>query len=216
MTAEKQNKLQCPACGSLNNVLLEKKEMVKAPFGPIKQIIETRYKCADCESIFIDENVTEDPYANALEQSKKESVNYILDCLHKSGYSLAAMERALELPQRTMSQWKSGRELSAAGMALLRIINTYPWIIEVAEVNYDERFSTGIIIKQAQKTLDKMAESFGYKSYVHGGICDQEKLVMFQWYNHDKEEENINMIPFPSKSANSVNSNMISIGEIGQ
>jgi hypothetical protein len=54
------------------------------------------------------------------------------------GMSFSTIERTLELPVGTLDGWlKSYKSIPAGGVALLRIIDTYPWMIEVALKNYD-------------------------------------------------------------------------------
>lgn len=209
---EEMKDIECPVCGSYNITISYNEDIAQAAFGTVVPFKEKVIKCNACVSTFSDDNISENPYSKALEQSKKESIGLILGSLLEMGYTLASMERALELPQRTMSQWKSGRDLSAAGIALLRIINTYPWIIEVADAKYDERYSIKILVDQAQNVWDKMMGFCGLKCSAKGGIYDQNNLLIFNYYNRNKEEENINIIPFPSESANSFDSKMISVG----
>lgn len=157
---EEMKDMECPVCGSYNITISYNEDIAQAAFGTVVPFKEKVIKCNACESTFSDDNISENPYSKALEQSKKESIGLILGSLLEMGYTLASMERALELPQRTMSQWKSGRDLSAAGIALLRIIKTYPWIIEVADAKYDYTKAGDILILNA---LTKMHENVKQK-----------------------------------------------------
>lgn len=66
----------------------------------------------------------------------KTSVPRMLELLGAHGMSMAYIERALDLPVGTAVRWKAG-ECSAAALALLRIITTFPWVVEVAESGLD-------------------------------------------------------------------------------
>ncbi|MDQ7797674.1 MAG: hypothetical protein RDU76_01850 [Candidatus Edwardsbacteria bacterium] len=157
-----KNSNKCSACGSKNTTVSYNEDTAQAVFGTIVPFKEKVIKCNTCEATFSGDNIAEDSYSKALARSKKESIALILGSFLKMGYSLAAMERALELPQRTMSQWKAGRDLSAAGVALLRIIKTYPWIIEVADTKYDSHTANELLAKNAIAALDVVVLRDGY------------------------------------------------------
>ncbi len=159
---EKRNKVQCPSCGSESIAIEEREDTAQAVFGPKVAYKEIVYKCNECDFSFTDEDAMPNGYIGALEQSRKQSVGLILDSLSRTGYSMAAAERALELPARTLSRWKSGQDLSAAALALLRIINIYPWVIEVADSKYDERYAKVILGKYAMATMHDLAMQSGY------------------------------------------------------
>jgi hypothetical protein len=83
----------------------------------------------------------------------------IIDMLQeKEDYSMAFVERALELPQRTMMRWKKG-QLSDAAIALLRIIGTYPWIMDVADAKYDSIYAQKRLTIEGAKAMFHLAES---------------------------------------------------------
>ena len=199
------NKIQCPACDSYNVTVCEKQGIAQAVYGTEVPYNEKVIKCNDCESSFVDNTIAVDPYSKALEQSKKESVTCILDSLSQLGTNLAAMERALELPQRTLSRWKSGADPSAAGLTLLRFINTYPWLLEVADAKYDITFANMILINQAQNVFKAMCNSIGLKQAAQGGLIDQDNIFVYSYYNRDQKEANNNFIPYPTESANAAN-----------
>lgn len=50
------------------------------------------------------------------------------------GYTQASIERALDLEMGSLSTENPSPEL----LVLMKIIKTYPWLIEVADQNYDE------------------------------------------------------------------------------
>lgn len=77
----------------------------------------------------------------ALAQARKDLAAYLIDDLiEKEGLKLSYIERAFELPQRTISsKWRGG--ISSSGLALLRIIKAMPWIVNIA----DNKFSPSAI-----------------------------------------------------------------------
>lgn len=62
----------------------------------------------------------------------KNEVRKLVDSLVTMGFSEGELERTLDLPRKTLSTDNS-EEL----IALLKIVNMYPWMIRVAEKNYD-------------------------------------------------------------------------------
>lgn len=187
--------ISCPACGSFDYELIKNINSEQAPFGPQIEEEEITYKCNICDSDFDYYDVIEQQKESALEISKKISIEKMLDFLSKKGYSLAAIERALELPQRTISRWKSNKDLSSVGIALLRIIRTYPWILEVAENKFNERAAFEIYMKNAITEFMKMAEGleWGFSHFFVNG--DQ---AQFSQMTSDKK--NIASISYTEKA----------------
>ena len=144
----------CPICGS---EALEKRsvsEIIKEPFGGQKTIETSVCYCNACESIF-DED--EDIKELTIKELKHNSIVNIVNAFSENKISMSAIERALELPQRTIAKWKSGdSQPSAAGISLLRFIRIFPWLLEVAESKYDYNKAQKIYIKSA---IEKLLES---------------------------------------------------------
>jgi DNA-directed RNA polymerase subunit RPC12/RpoP len=139
--------IECPACGS-KNVEQEKKETtVCVPYGTEKKLSETSFKCLECKTTFEDDISLDEAIKTVLELSKKESVKNILNYFSENRMNFAGMERALELPQRTISRWKTEGAVDASALALLRMIRTFPWLIEVADSKYDRNISDTICFK---------------------------------------------------------------------
>ena len=203
---KKENKkISCAICGSKDINISHNDDTVQAVYGSVVPYREKVITCNTCKSNYSDGEITENAYSLALEKSKKESVANILDNLPQLGYNLAAMERALELPQRTLSRWKSGKDLSAAGLALLRIINTYPWIIEVADAKYNARFSVKILCDQAYNVYDKMFNYIGYDLSARGGMLNEDSIIIYRQYQNRKEEIIEGSSLLTTSSANSYN-----------
>lgn len=82
----------------------------------------------------------------AVKEAAKASVAAMLDGLTSQGISMAYFERALQLPARTLTRWKSG-DHSAASLALLRVIRTYPWILDVADEGFTEPIASVKVVE---------------------------------------------------------------------
>jgi hypothetical protein len=70
------------------------------------------------------------------------------------------MERALGLPARTLARWKNEQTTSpsAAGVALMRIIRTFPWILEVADVQFDKTKARKVLLQAAMDEIVKIGD----------------------------------------------------------
>lgn len=184
----------CPVCGSSDFEIIQQDEIVAAPFGEEKVVPLTKIKCNVCESVTDYSKLYESDYSDAIEDSKKGSVENILNNLANKGYNLAAIERALDLPQRTISRWKSTGELSSTGLALLRIINTYPWILHVAQNKFEPNCARNIFIQHAMNDLLSIYSSYNHSYFSEIGIVAQPKnLFIIAKYDvkETKEEEEV-------------------------
>ncbi len=127
----------CPACGDND---LGKKILIKQinePYGGIKHVETISYTCNLCgfSGDILKEN--EKSLQLAIDELKAQAVKNILGMFQKNHYNFSAIERALEIPQRSLSKWKSSSKPSAAVVALLKYLHLFPWLIEVAEQKYD-------------------------------------------------------------------------------
>jgi len=66
-------------------------------------------------------------------RQRKKQIDKIVDWFIKSGFSHAELERSLDLKRGTLRADNSPELL-----ALLKILLNFPWIIRVAEKNFDE------------------------------------------------------------------------------
>ncbi|MDD5275562.1 MAG: hypothetical protein PHR16_05725 [Methylovulum sp.] len=148
----------CPACGSDSINTSEIHNRIHIAYGDNDEYIEVVDHCLSCgeEGDFSDVNNTE--INRVLNQAKRHSVCNIIDFLQDQNVKTAYLERALELPARTVNRWKT-KEPSASGLALLRIIRTYPWILEVADADYDETVSRSKLLEQAAKDFYQICEA---------------------------------------------------------
>ena len=96
----------------------------------------------------------DDIIQGVLDQLKERSAVSILSDFAKYGYNFSSLERALELPQRTLTKWKTTGKTSAAGLTLLRFLRLFPWLIEVAEKRFDYQEAQRTCINAALKTVN--------------------------------------------------------------
>jgi hypothetical protein len=88
----------------------------------------------------------------AIHSAEKEFVFQTVEWLNNRGISMAYLERALSLPARTVTRWRDG-EFSAAPIALLRLVRTYPWLLGVAEGAFDPGIAAKEVVASASDCL---------------------------------------------------------------
>ena len=151
----------CPACASDNMIRKEKiREKILTP-GLEFTFNEIYYVCNSCheEGDFTGE--TDKNYLHAQKAAQAQLVKNILDDMNKAGITMAMFERVFELPSRTLTRWKKG-DFSASTLALLRIVATYPWMINVAENRFERSYSKFILIKVGVEELEKSLHPITY------------------------------------------------------
>lgn len=147
----------CPVCGADSLRTIAKKQSVPVVYGEPASFEKTTQICDVCgeEGDFFE--VNDEIIAKAINQAVKQSVASMLDDLSKNGLKMAYIERALQLPVRTIARWKAG-ELSAGTVALLRTIRTFPWLLEVADSNFDRNVANNKVIEQALNIFNRTAK----------------------------------------------------------
>lgn len=184
----------CPSCGSDQLETITKKHSMPIVYGSAAEWNETIQHCLVCDESgdFSGDN---DAIVNsAIELAKKQSISTMLDSLTEAGIKMAYMERALELAPRTIARWKTGGA-SAASIALLRIICTYPWIVDVADANFEARFALRRLIQEAASIFYHEVES-NTKSASMSLVADTDKVSIYASLQFDNSllTDNI-MIP---------------------
>lgn len=187
-------KLICPACGSENLTKKEYEDLVCESLGESKLVQKVLYICNDCESEgdFFNEN--EAIIKNSLVELKNQLATSILDGLNKHRISLSAMERALELPQRTLTKWKTGASNpTASGIAMLKFLKLFPWLLEVAENKFDFNLSQKIFLSHAFKT---MIENLDFQdSFKEAGmITTANSSLLYIHLEKQEEKERVHQI----------------------
>ncbi len=184
------HKFQCPVCGAEDFDITVNKNLIKAPYGPEVPIEEDVYVCRVCRNSIDYSRHFESKRSEALQQSNKESVETMLEFLSSKGHSWASIERSLDLPQRTISRWKSSAELSSVGMALLRIIRTYPWILDVAERKFESGYANWMHINTALNEFMNIVSSSGYEVFKFGQTYSQNShaIGIFVTKEHTEQQ----------------------------
>jgi len=113
---------------------------------------EILYKCDSCEEEGDFNAETDKNFLNAQKDAQVIFAKNSLENMSNVGITMAMFERVFELPTRTLTRWKNG-DFSASALALLRIVATYPWIIEVAEHKFERNYASFSVIKRAANEL---------------------------------------------------------------
>jgi uncharacterized protein (DUF2384 family) len=149
-------KLRCSYCGKDNVSIQERGLELSEPYGGTSIVKIKELVCSFCG--FAEEADGNDLVVqNGLSELKRTSMIKVLETLNKLGHSNASMERALGLPTRTLARWKNEKSMSpsASGIALMRIIRTFPWILDVAEFQFDSLAARSMLLAQAAKEIVK-------------------------------------------------------------
>ena len=143
------NKL-CPVCGSDKLERVVQKESISGDLGKELIVDMPHARCVECgsEGDFFNENET--VIEKALSTLNKAYIDDALNFFNEKNISFAGIERAVGLPQRTLTKWKNGISTpTAAGIALLKYIRTFPWLIDVAEHKFDFNTAQKIFVGTA-------------------------------------------------------------------
>jgi hypothetical protein len=186
----------CPACGSADIKKIVNKEIINEPFGGHKYIDTIEVRCNTCGSTgdFFGEN--ELIVDEAIKELKQNSIINILNDFSNNKISMSAIERALDLPQRTLAKWKNGNSSpTATGVALMRFIRLFPWLLDVAERKFDYDYAQKIYINAAVQKLFSVV-NFKKDDFSEAGIVATSKSAFF--FMHFEKEgataDNINPI----------------------
>jgi DNA-binding transcriptional regulator YiaG len=178
----------CPVCGSKDIKRIINLEAISEPFGGHKNIDIVEVKCNTCESTgdFFNEN--ENIIDEAIRELKQNSIINILNDFSNNKISMSAVERALDLPQRTFAKWKNGNSSpTATGVALMRFIRLFPWLLDVAENKFDYDSAQKIHINAAVQKLLSVVD-FHKDDFSGAGIVATSESAFF--YMQFEKEKN--------------------------
>lgn len=178
------NKQRCPACGSIDIIDEKKSILIKEPFGGQNNIEIHENICSLCGSRGDFFNQNETLIDETIKKLKQKSIENILNDFIDSKMSMSSIERALEIPQRTLTKWKNRTNVpSSAGIALMRFIKLFPWLLEVAENKYDYNEAQKIHINAAiQKLLPEI--DFCKEDFVEAGgiVATSGSALLYKYY----------------------------------
>ena len=178
----------CSYCGKKSVTTRDYEVELSEPYSDIKKVTLKENICSYCG--FSEDNENNDIIVNKeLAELKRISMIKILESLNALGYTNAAMERILGLPPRTLARWKNVLSInpSAAAIALLRIIRTYPWILEIAEKHFDPNIVRVRLIENAAYEMMKIGYENPVWKFTSGSSI---KNNYFEFFVKGYKEEN--------------------------
>lgn len=173
------SEIHCPNCGSNDVKSLTEVNKGQLTLGPEFDYQITIHECNSCgeKGDFTDEGDAR--YLASLKEAQKALQKSLIEDLGEMGFTMAYIERALELPQRTLARWKNG-DLSAANLALLRVLRTMPWIVDVADHNFNQKYITSKMLSFIAEQLSQSIQSAGYNPTGVADFTNPDSLkVMF-------------------------------------
>lgn len=170
LLANKQN-VVCPVCGSENVDTTEQQRTHSLPYAEPFSVAAILNTCRSCGESGDFLKVNDQAYEVAESEAITASIHRILDDLNDHGVTMAYIERVFSLPKRTIARWKNGSD-SATGVALLRLVRTCPWLLEVAKDNYSHITTARVVVTQAAnliaQTISSNATSGYFGALMHG------------------------------------------------
>lgn len=198
---ESVNKKMCPVCGSGNLDEEFSQIAIKEPFAEEEIVKVKEYSCPVCNSTGDLFNENDAIIEEAHLRLRQKSVENILNDFLQHKVSMSSLERALGLPQRTLTKWKN--ELanpSASGVALLRFLRLFPWLIEAAENHFDYDTAKKIHIQAAvSQFLSKI--NFTEDTSIEATVVRSKKAALFYFESSDKENEDATLT-YPDVTTN--------------
>jgi hypothetical protein len=155
MTDEKtpeSTAIECPVCGSKEIETSSRVRQYTPPFGKDVSFAVTVNTCLGCGEDGDFARINEESVKKAVQAADQQSLQVMLDWLSEADISMAYMERALGLPARTVARWKAG-VCSASGIALMRVVRAYPWILEVAAAHFTEPAANRAVLAAAGSVI---------------------------------------------------------------
>ncbi len=164
------SEIRCLECGRNQVTKVERSLVLTEPYADPVTISFEGYECDDCGAEFADDTSYESALAQGKRKLRKSALINIVDDLVEMGYNVRSIEFAMQLPYRTISRWKNDPSInpSAAGLAMMRYLRTYPWLIKVGQEKYNPHAVKETLLQAAQVIISKELEGLGQQSKVEG------------------------------------------------
>ena len=164
-------KVVCPVCESDDVATATQPRTHSLPYAEPFSVAAVLNTCRNCGESGDFLKVNDQAYEVAECEAITASIHRILDDLNNHGVTMAYIERVFSLPKRTIARWKNGSD-SATGVALLRLVRTCPWLLEVAKSNYSPEATARVVVTQAAnliaQTISSNTTSGYFGALMHG------------------------------------------------
>ncbi|MCL2007498.1 MAG: hypothetical protein FWG77_05375 [Treponema sp.] len=156
----------CPSCGSDKIEHFMQNETISGDLSKNLSIDIFYDKCMECDFKGDISGENDKVIEKALSTLNEAYIDEVLKYFEERKINFAGIERAVGLPQRTLTKWKSRNSSpTAAGIALLKYLRTFPWLIEVAEHKFDYNIAQKIFVGEALDIFVKSTDFNDYNGY---------------------------------------------------
>jgi|GEM_PF-3736123 len=170
--------MKCPACGI--GTLEEKDDVIFVKkYGKEASARTKMMECPVCGSSFPapEDKALASRLARNLELGHCRAQ---LTKLESAGF--ANIERVCGLPQRTLSKWKQGKQHpSAAGIVLVNLLATVPWLLTVIDMQYDPACVISLELHDIEKKKGEI-------SHHHFLLPEKNRLVNVSVYDAEQPD----------------------------
>lgn len=178
------NELVCPVC-AMGELQQEKKVLKISKYGLSEsREVEVSY-CPVCEAesyLHTEDESVRREMVNSLEQ---RNVRIVLEKMAQEKINFASLERALSLPQRTLSKWKQGAtKPSEAGIVLVNLLNLMPWLSRVVDNDYDPQLALSLQWESLCKNTEPVATDAldsGYEMVIGSYVLEMAHTMEPEW-----------------------------------
>ena len=144
---------QCPSCESNSVLTTTEIRSISLPYGRSREYPAVIDECSVCGFRGDFHNENEKVVEHILSEEKKILMRLLIESfMSQHSYSMAYLERALKLAPRTMMRWKNG-SFADPSFTLMQVLARVPWMVEVADENYDQSIVNKHILETASRIL---------------------------------------------------------------
>lgn len=147
-------KNRCPLCGG-KTVEVTEKSFFTAVDGNKVAVTNFYKECVQCHESTLDDDKSVKALKKAQLNYFKEGTADLIERVTSKYASASFVERSLRLPQRTLNRWKNDGG-STSAFLMLKIIDTFPFIVDVAKNNFSREEADKAILKEASLAFERL------------------------------------------------------------
>lgn len=169
---------KCEVCSSIKLRPYSYENTHQLTLGPEFTVRAAVLQCEDCGEILDMDRKVEKNFAIEKKRAIKSSISEMANQLKTFGLNDSYVERAFELPQRTINRWKGVGESSASAVALMRTLITFPFIADVASARFDPLQAKKSLFRYAVQQFSQEMRAIGME--MDAVSWDQSQLNQIQ------------------------------------
>lgn len=168
---------RCPLCGGKTTEHAEDSHFksVDGERVPVKNYYR---KCQSCSEMTLNEEKSYKALSKARLAHYKDATSYLIDSISAKQPSISYVERSLGLPQRTFNRWKNDGG-STSSFLILKLLDTFPFIVDVAKDNFDRLAADMAILKESSLAFERASLACNLEGKIIAGTVNQTNVVMF-------------------------------------